>query len=300
MGIGELYATACAVVWSLALVLFRKCGKGATPLSFNLFKNSVALLAFLLTLGVLGISLRPNVPALTWAIMLGSGAVGLGLADTLFLSCMDDLGAGRSALLECWYLPFVLVGDWLWLKSKIHPLILLGVLLVFAGTMLVVGGADESDEELPQRQRWKAAGKGILATLLMAISVVVAKPHLELTSPWWSTTVRLIGGELLLLVHASWALSRGDRSILAVFRPSPWWRISIPASLIGTYLAMILWITGLKYLSATTSSVLSRMSAFYTLILARIFLGEALTGRRLAAIILGFAGAVLCVYATRL
>jgi len=47
--LGEIYSLTCAVIWG-CVILFRKSGETIAPVALNLFKNTVALLLFLVTL----------------------------------------------------------------------------------------------------------------------------------------------------------------------------------------------------------------------------------------------------------
>jgi drug/metabolite transporter (DMT)-like permease len=62
---------------------------------------------------------------------------------------------------------------------------------------------------------------------------------------------------------------------------------------VGNYLAMLLWIGGFKYNSASVASILNQTATLFTVVLAVVFLGEKLTGRKLVAVALGFVGSVL-------
>jgi drug/metabolite transporter (DMT)-like permease len=69
----------------------------------------------------------------------------------------------------------------------------------------------------------------------------------------------------------------------------------VPAAFTGTYVSMSLFILGMKLAPVTTAALLNQTSTIFTLILAAIFLKEPLTARKVAAILLGFAGAFLSV-----
>jgi len=56
---------------------------------------------------------------------------------------------------------------------------------------------------------------------------------------------------------------------------------------------MVLWIAGMKYISASKASILNQTSTIFVPLLAAVFLGEKLTSHRILAVLLGFAGAVV-------
>jgi len=78
-----------------------------------------------------------------------------------------------------------------------------------------------------------------------------------------------------------------------VLWPSRVWRTLVPASVLGSYVAMLLWLGGFKWASASTASVLNQLSTVFTIVLAWIFLGERLSLRRALGAALAVAGALL-------
>ena len=67
----------------------------------------------------------------------------------------------------------------------------------------------------------------------------------------------------------------------------------MPAAVLGAYLAMIVWIAGMKYTQASTASILNQTSAIFVLPVAALMLHEAITARKLVAVALAVAGVVL-------
>jgi drug/metabolite transporter (DMT)-like permease len=291
---GEIYSALCALLWSIAVVFFRKSGEVVAPVALNLFKDTVGAGLFLITLPIVGVPLFPADRDLgDWLTLLGSGALGIGISDSLFFASLNRLGAGRSAIVDCLYSPFVFLCAFLYLGEPIGGFLLLALGLMVAA--IFVGawqpGAVGSEREGADLRRGVALG--VVSMLGMAIGIVVAKPVLDESNPWWSTTVRLLGGVALLAVQS--ALPRHRADALACFRPSRAWRVTVPAAVVGAYLAMLFWIMGMTYTETSTASVLNQSSTIFVMILATIFLKEPLTGRKAVAIAMGFAGALLVV-----
>jgi len=126
----------------------------------------------------------------------------------------------------------------------------------------------------------------------MAIGIVMAKPVLTTHSVMWASTVRMVGGTAGLLL-ATFCSRQWRRDAVAAFRPSRIWWFSIPGSFAGAYLSVVFWVGGMKYTEAITASILNQMSTLIVVLLAAVFLKEALTKPRVAAMILGIAGSVL-------
>jgi drug/metabolite transporter (DMT)-like permease len=79
-----------------------------------------------------------------------------------------------------------------------------------------------------------------------------------------------------------------------VLRPSPVWRTLLPASFLGSYVAMLFWLGGFKWTTASRAAVLNQMSTVFTIVFARVFLAEPLSRLRAAGAVVAMAGA-LCV-----
>lgn len=283
------------MVWATAVVLFRLGGTQVPPLALNTFKNTLALLLLLATLPVMGVPFVPPVPAADWVVLLVSGLLGLGVADTLFLAGLNRLGAGRAAIVDCLYSPFVFLCAAGYLGERLSPLIGLALALV-VGAVLVAGwepsASDGQGHPATRGQLLIGVLLGGAAMLIMSVGIVLAKPVLQRTDALWATTVRLLGGAAL---PGCMALLRADtrRDLRRAFTPSRAWRFTLPATVIGTYVSMLLWVAGFKYTDAMVAGILNQTSTVFTLAAATLFLREPLTARRVLAMALGIAGALL-------
>ncbi|MCK5597260.1 MAG: DMT family transporter, partial [Candidatus Eisenbacteria sp.] len=79
----------------------------------------------------------------------------------------------------------------------------------------------------------------------------------------------------------------------STLRPSRSWRVAVPAAVLGGYVAMIVWVAGMKYTQASTASILNQTSAVFVLPLAAILLHERVTLRKLAAVAMAVGGVAL-------
>jgi drug/metabolite transporter (DMT)-like permease len=132
----------------------------------------------------------------------------------------------------------------------------------------------------------------------MSIGIIMAKPIIEEMALVWSTTIRLAGGTLALALFA--LFGKGWRKNWTVFTPSPIWKFALPASVLGTYMALLFWIGGFKYTYAAVAAVLNQTSVVFAIILAVIFLREPIGGRKLVAFGLAVTGVVVVTFAERL
>ncbi|MEZ4264858.1 MAG: DMT family transporter [Myxococcota bacterium] len=293
--LGEAMALGCAVTWAMGVILFKRAEiQGSlSPHALNLFKNCLAIVLLSLTLAVMGRGLDLGRSSVDWLALLVSGAIGIGMADTLYFAALRRIGAGPLALSEMVYSPIVVVLSVTLLDEAFGPTLAIGGLLVLGGVALALWQSQRTVDAKLARVSAAGVSLGILAATLMATGVVLAKPALGRSDLVEATLVRLLGG---VVVQLLWILPRRDRArILGILRPQRVWRTLMPASVMGAYVAMLLWLGGMKYTDASVASVLNQLTVVFTLILARIFLGEHLSGRRMGGAAVAIAGAVIIV-----
>lgn len=289
---GELYALAAALCWAVAVMFFRKSGERVPPVALNLFKGVVTLVLLVPTLALTGTSLAPDdVTVSDWLRLVASGVVGITLADTLFFASLNRLGAGRSAIVDCLYSPLVIVCAAMVLAEPIGAALLLGLALMIGAILLEAWQPGREADAEARRRRRVGVLLGALSMLAMALGVVLAKPVLERADVLWAMTVRLLAGVALLALQGATAAHRAD--VARTLRPSRQWRVTVPAAIIGAYLAMMVWLAGLKYTLTSVASVLNQTSALFIPLLAAVVLGERLTRRKGIAVAMGFGGAVI-------
>ncbi len=284
---GEIYSISCALLWAMAVVLFKQSSERMHPMGLNLFKSCVGLVLMVPTILILGESFLPSLSGKDIILLTLSGVIGLSIADTLFLRCLQLLGAGRSQIVACLYSPLVILFSTLFLSERLSRGDLGGTILILSGVLLTV---ERNRDKAAHGKQLRGVMIGALAFACMALGVVLVKPVLGRAPLLWSTTYRLLVGIVGLLIMVP--LSRNGREIMRSLHPSPAWRAAIIGSVFGTYLAMIMWLAGIKYTSASSAAILNQSSAVFALPLAAIFLHEAITRRKALALLLAVAGVV--------
>ncbi len=296
--IGEALSLGCAAAWGVSVILFKR-SEAVSPWAMNLFKNSAAFLLFGLTLLAMGGSIPRDRTPEDWARIIMSGVLGLAVADTLFLEALRRIGAGMMAIIDCVYAPLVALFSVLILGEELG----LGFM---AGAALVVGGlfaATTSGEGLREaaavaREQLGGVLIGVAAIAIMAFGLVLAKPVLDNSGLVETTFTRMGAGSISLAIYV--ALFRKDRgAIFKVFVPQPVWTRLVPAMFLGTYVSMLLWLGGVKYTPSTSaSSVLNQLSVLFTLVLARVWLKEPMSARKMLGGGASLAGAIVILLAT--
>lgn len=264
-------------------------------MTLNLFKTTVGFVLFAVSIPLAGsVFAPPDATAEDWVILLLSGAVGIAVADTLFFAALNRLGAGRSAIVDCLYSPFIILWAVVLLHEKVGMYHLGAAALVSVAVWLGTWEPKQRAEPSARRDLLWGVVAGGLAMFTMAAGIVAAKPVLEDSDFWWASTVRLLGAMPLLIIHG--LLPKHRQATVACFKWGQHWRYVLPGSVLGTYVALGLWILGFKYALASTAGVLNQTSTFFVLILATLWLKEPLTKRKAGAVVLGFAGASLAAF----
>jgi drug/metabolite transporter (DMT)-like permease len=292
--LGNLLAIACAVVWSLSIILLKKSGARIHPLALNLGKNVIGLVLLLLTAFIMegGVQIPP--PRET-AILLLSGFLGIGVADGFVLRAMQHLHASHVGIIECLFAPFVIILSVLFLGEKPTLSMLIGGALIVA-SMLFVNPPPSTDAN----QAPVGKGRGILlmsfGLFLIALGIILIKPLFDSTTLISMVTIRMVAGVVgsALIFGAI-----GERRArFREFFTAPHKLALISACFFSAYLSIILWVAGYKYLQASVAALLNQTSTIFTLIFAILFLQEKLTRSKVIAICLAMSGAALITLAS--
>lgn len=289
--LGEILALASAVVWAVAVILFRVSGRTVGPFALNLFKNAIALLLFLPLLPLLGRPLFPGAPAADYALLLASGFLGIAVSDTLFFTSLNILGASLMAIVDCVYSPFIIILSFVFLGERLEPWQFVGVLFIASALGIMAWKGAAENGRIPRHDLVRGIILGVLAMLTVAVGIVMIKPMLAHTDVYWATAVRLVGGLGGLLLFLPF--HPGRRTILKPLLEWSRWKVLVPAALLGSFFALLFWVAGMKYTLASVAAILSQMNVIFIFILAAVFLGEKATPWKVGAVVMAFVGAFL-------
>ena len=287
-GPGELFSLLSALAWAIGVILYRQLGATLPPLQLNFLKNGLVLLMLLPAIPLLhGLDL-PVFTAAQVALALASGAIGIGIADTLYFRALNELGAGRMGVLGNFYSPFVIVLGYLFLDERLSAMQLAGFALVSIG-VFVAAWPRAMPGGRPAHV-FRGLTWALLAIGLMAIAIVMVKRVLEAQPLLWVTGLRMVGALGGMVIAAMLA-----RQLTLLHPPTvgmPWRRLAL-AAFVGQFLAMILWLAGYKYTQASVAAILNETASVFILLLAALWLKEPLTRRGLAGVALTLTGVVV-------
>jgi drug/metabolite transporter (DMT)-like permease len=288
MGIGELYALISAAVWAFAVILFKKSGETVPPFALNVYRATVSLALVLATMLVVREPLVSGAPFTDYLILFLSGIIGIAISDTLFHRSLNAVGAGITAIVDCLYSPFIVIIAFFALGERIGPWQVAGMVLIIAG--IFVAARHEPPPGTTRRQLVVGVLWGVLAMLTLAVGIVIAKPVLNRSPVLWATTMRLVGCIAVMLPLG--LLTRGKRDIVRAFTPSRSWKFTLTAAVVA-YIALVIWIAGMKYTLAGIAAILNQSNTIYVLVFASLFLREPFTMRKIMAAALALAGILM-------
>ncbi|MGQ4648361.1 EamA family transporter [Lyngbya aestuarii] len=290
---GELAALGAAFLWAVSTVVYGHLGRSYAPIILNLMKGVIAIALLLLTIFLNGTQLPLlNIKAL--GLLLLSGIIGIALGDTAYFETINCLGVRRALLMETLAPPLVAILALLFLQESLSIGAWCGILLTILGVAWVI------TERVPGRiasplNLHKGIGFGLLAAFAQAGGAVLSRAALANTniSPLWAALLRLSAGVLVLLPLTG--LLRQKMSRLAKDLPS-WqaWQAIIFAAFVGTYLAIWLQQTALKFTAAGIAQTILTTSPLFVLPIVAI-LGETVSKRAVLGVLVAISGIALLV-----
>jgi drug/metabolite transporter (DMT)-like permease len=199
-------------------------------------------------------------------LITASGLVGLTLGDTALFAAVGKLGAHRTLLLQTLAPVFtgVLAAG---LGERLSAAQLAGAAVVLVGVAVVVGPAG-SPAEAERRVTGAGIALGLLAAFGQGAGVVIAKAGMDDIGIMAATLVRLGAAAAGLLAVA--AVGGRLATLGPALRHPTTIRRLLPASFIGTYLALLLMMAGIALAPATIAAVLLATTPIFGLILESV------------------------------
>jgi len=288
---GEIAALSAAFLWALASVLYGRIGQYLSPLKMNLLKNVIAMA---MTIGVLSASDGLLLPFDNFAttLLLLSGAVGIGMGDTVYFGALKYIGPRRALLIIILSPPITGILALLFLGETLSFGAWLGVLITIAGVSWVI--TERVSVAGPTGDHRKL---GIVLAALAACGQAAgailshaAFLHVNM-SPMRSAFIRLIGVTFIVLIvmpllkELNW---QGYSRLNSLRR----WKMVLFTVFIGTFLGIWLQQISFKYAAAGVAQTLISTSPLFIIPIVMIS-GErvslrALSGALLAIIGVGF------------
>ena len=288
MSEGDLYAILAGLFWSLCVILMRVSGSRIRPVALTLFKSFVAVILFALLLPFLGEPFLQDLSLRDYFRLSVSAVLGITIADTMFAAALNKLGASLQALADCIYSPSMAAVGFLLFSELLGPWELAGGALVVTG---VAVGMRMTAEVHTRKDLFLGVLLAAGAHIIMAFGILMVRDIFQHTSVVWVSGFRFLIATAALGCFAmvKWPV----REVLMGFTRRDVWKTMIPMSILGPFLATIFWTAGFKHLPAGRAAIYNQLSTVFIILLAVFLLKERMTRRKLIAVSLAVAGAIL-------
>lgn len=288
--IGKILALSSAVLWGVAVIFFKLAGETIRPTALNFYKTAVVAVLLLPVMWITGDSLIPSqLSGNDWTMVIASGILGIAIADSLLFKCLNLLGAGLTAIVECMYSPMVMVLSWLVLFIHLNIRQVAGAFLVIAA---VLAAALKTDEiKIPVKNIVLGILLGVGAMFFMGLGIILMQPVLQEASVLWVSEIRLLSALVVLVIFLS--VDKERRLIFDSLTHRRNWRHALPGTILGNFISMTIWVAAFKLTDVNSAAILNQTHTIFIVILASLWLKEPFTLRRVVAALLAFAGSVL-------
>lgn len=290
--LGEIFSLTTAITWAIAVILFKKSGESVHPITLNLFKDLMAVILLVPTMFIFGETFLYPATTNEYILLFISGAIGIGLADTLFFMCLNLLGASLLAVVDCMYSPFVIILSFIFLGEHLNVFQIMGVVLIISAVLTV--SRPKARAGISGKNLMLGISFGVLAMAANAGGIVLVKPILEKSPLLWVTEMRLIAGSivlaLVLLLHPRRKIIFNSLHSLGS------WSYTLLGSFFGAYLSMVFWLGGMKFTQASISASLNQTSNIWIFIFAALFLKESINKYKFLAIIMAVLGVLIITF----
>lgn len=284
---GDLYAVITAVCWSSAVILFDISTKNFTAIQLNVLKNFIGVFGFILTIILFSIP-SPNFSQQDIFTLALSGFLGILIADGLFLESLRRLGSGISAVVSTIYTPTVFIIAFILFNETINLHSYIGGVLVLGGITISVF---QPPKTIKKRDLYIGILFGIMANILTAYSVLIIKPIMKNNSVIYIALYRFSIGLIFgILINI---LKSGIKQVIQKFKQGLTNQYVILGAFLGTYLSVIFWLAGYKYTLAGRAAIYNQLSTVFIIILARVFLKEPMTSKKIIGVSLAIFGAMI-------
>ncbi len=223
-----------------------------------------------------------------WAFLFGSVMIPVGIGDTLYLAAIKEFGLSRTLALVGTHPLATLFFEWILLREPISPNFVLGCCLVVAGVVFLCRTsrrAGSGTQEIPNRFA-PGVALSLSAALMWGLGAVLLKPALAHLSPIQANSVRLpFVTTLLYLSHRF----QGRRVTRKRTEPKVLLLLAF-VGILGMGVGSLLFLTAISLIGPAKAATLASVSPVIGMLLAAVFLKEAIGLQLLAGVALCLGG----------
>ncbi|MEY2736506.1 MAG: DMT family transporter [Burkholderiaceae bacterium] len=225
---------------------------------------ALALLPLLMMRGQLA-ALRDNAGK-----VLLVGVINSALPFVLFAYALGSISTGLSAILNASVPLFGALVAWLWLREALSPMRVAGLMIGFAGVVLLTWGKTRGIAGAGEAVSPLAVAAALMATLCYGISASYAKRHLGGLPSLVTATGSQIGASIALALPAWWLWPEQAPGAVA-------WGAVLVVGLVCTAMAYILYFRMIEHAGPGRALTVTFLIPVFAVFYGAVFLGEAVT-----------------------
>jgi len=280
----DLLMLAVVSIWGINFSVMKVTLGSVSPMAFNGLRFSLASIVMLAILRWRGESLRFARRDLVPVFLLG--LMGHTLYQVLFVNGLARTSPANASLLMATAPIFVVIYGALLGVERASQRVWVGILLSFAGILLLVGGGGGLALGL-------ATVKGDLlvlgAAMLWAAYTIGSKSLLGRYSPLKLTTLSMIAGVIPLVIICAPAMRNENWGAA----PAGVWAGLFYSAVFSVALAYIGWYTSVQRVGSNRTAIYSNLTPVIAILVAWIFLDSRLTWPQVAGAAVVLAGVML-------
>lgn len=295
---GEAAALLAALTWSATSVAMTHIGARTSPIvlsGLRLLTGSILLALAVLVFGQQGEVTSAS--AVTILSMVGSGTLGFGVGDTVYIRALGELGVQRAVpVATTLFIALSVAGSVLLLDEPFGWLMAAGTVLIAAGIFLIVVSRPAAPPASVSavRERHPLGGYALVAVVgcCWAGATIWFAAGREELGAVAAASLRTPAAAVSLLAVAAFARPSALR---APFRDPRHIGAIVALGIVSAALGTLMYAYAIGEAGAARTTVLNSVSPLMALPLAVYFLGERLTPRVTAGAVLSVLGVILVV-----
>ena len=279
------------LIWGSNFSVVKYALRDFPEISFNALRLIIASAVFLAAIAVVRAraraGLRPPEPPLTrreWGALIALGLIGTGFYQLLFLAGVARTSVANSSLIFGCTPVAVAIMSSLAGHDRITLGRWAGAALSFTGIYTLVGLRAEISTAT-------FTGDALIfgAMLCWSVYSVAAQPLLKRHSPLVVTGWAMVSGTALYLIFAVIPMLRTNWAAISTIS----WLLMLASALLALAFSYIVWYTAVQKIGSARTAIYSNLTPIVAMIVAAIWLGEAITRTQVAGAALILSGVAL-------
>lgn len=276
--IGELYALAAAVCWSVAAVFYKK-GIKAGAIPAVLIRTFFAML-FLLILYLILRGWHLDFTLIGFAFLNLGGVLRLILGGSAYMKGLENISVSRFVPILFTFPLIIIILSGFMLNETIHTEVIAGTVLIVTGIWILSKGKNSAEEKNVKL----GVSFALLAAFLYAFSIVATKTGLKDVDPFQSALISM--PVPLALLYIVYSFNSGPGTIFK-FKKEDYLLLGL-GGIMGMGLGSYFFFVSLTLIGTAKATSLASITPFLSSMMALITLKEKIN----TALILGMAATI--------